>query len=253
MNCESVIQSLGFRCQPVSEDVLYVESPLTMVFDGAMIGAYIQNIGRGRIRISDNADTMFTAMTWGVNPHPKTSQKISRLANEGGISLSDQGELYVTGNEDATPFLLANFIETSVRIGHVFNQAKPVPTSKFERKIVKAVKSEFGNRMKRNASVTGASGHQLTFPIALDLGSQRQQLIQTVPTLGSGGSNWRSIYQTVGKMADLRNSGTHCRRVVILEPSTDPAETDKARNALVEFASVISYQSTEQIRRSLAA
>lgn len=253
MNCENVIQSLGFRCQAVSDDVLYVESPLTMVFDGSMVGAYIQDIGRGRIRISDNADTMFTAMCWGMNPHPKTSKKISRLATESGISLSDRGELYVTGNEEATAFLLASFIEASVRIGHVFNQTKPIPTSKFERKIAKVVKSHFGDRMKRNATIMGASGHQLTFPFALDFGSQRQQVIQTVPILGSGNQNWRSIYQTVGKMADLKNSSIQCRRVVILEPSPDATETDKARNALVEFASVISYQSAEQIQRSLAA
>ena len=39
MNCTLIGAQLGFKCKPVADGLVYLESPLTLPFDGNLIGA----------------------------------------------------------------------------------------------------------------------------------------------------------------------------------------------------------------------
>lgn len=240
MNCTQISTQLGFRCKPIRDGLMYVQSPIALAFDGLLIGAYVQDIGRGLVRISDNADTLFTAMTHGIAPNAKRAKTFSAIAQQSGISLSDNGELHATCPEDQAGFYMARFIEAAARIGNACDDQLVVPVSKFERKVGDILAKRFKNRLRRNFSLVGASGHQLAFPFVLYPGTAEQMIIQTISSGRGGKPNWASIYGATGKLGDLKNSGDLTRRTVILQ-NGDPDAIEQATIALAENASIIVY------------
>lgn len=252
MNCQEISAQLGFRCQPLSEGLLYVESPLSLSFDGLLIGAYVQEIGRGLVRITDNADIMFCAATHGLKPHAKRADKIAAMAASAGLLFSDDGELHAVCPTEHAGFYLARFIETASRLGDMCDEALIIKESRFERLIGGQLDAAFGKRIKRRVSLVGASGHQLEFPFVLDAGSAGQTIIQTIGVSRQGNPNWPSVYGTVGKMGDLKNAGDKSRRLIVLQ-SGDEQATTQASIALAEHASVVLYKNRDQLMGLLAA
>ena len=252
MNCQDISAQLGFRCQPMADGLLYVESPLALAFDGHLIGAYVQEIGRGLVRITDNADIMFCAATHGLQPHARRAAKMAAMASSAGLEFSDTGELHAVCNREHAGFYLARFIEAAARLGDLCDEALTPRQSKFERLVGGQLAAAFGRRLKRRVNLLGASGHQLEFPLVLDAGTAEQAVIQTVSSTRNGQPNWPSVYGAVGKMGDLKNAGDHSKRVVVLQRG-DEIATTQATIALAEHASVIVYENRDQLISLLAA
>lgn len=251
MNCAQIAPSFGFNCRPVNDDILFVESPISLAFDGRLIGAYVQSIGNGNIRISDNADTIFTALTHDISITANKAKKLSEIASSCGISLGENGELFASCKEDQVGFFLARLVEAAERIGFLCDGYRPSALSQFEKVIAKDLKYAFEKRIKRNHRLIGASGHQLEFPFVIDVDEFSPICIQTI-ALRDGKANWSSIYQTVGKMTDIKNATETIRRKVILEAGDEQANR-QAAVALAENASVIIYTGRDALITALAA
>lgn len=240
MNCADISRQLGFRCRNISDGLTYIQSPLTLSFDGMAIGAFVQDLGRGLVRISDNSDILFTAMTHGIAADQRRAKRFVEIANRSGISLSENGELHTICSQDQVGFQIARFIEAASRIGDACGDMLDVHIPKFQRKVGRILSKHYKERMRRDFLLVGASGHQLSFPFVLNPGTNRQMVIQTISAGSAGKPNWASIYGTVGKMGDLKNSGTHIKRTVILERGEEES-TQQAMVALAETASIIVY------------
>jgi hypothetical protein len=249
MNCTEVSSAFGLRCTHIRDDLVYLESPISLAFDGNLIGAYVQDIGRGLVRISDNADTLFHAMSAGVAPSVQRGKKLATLATEYQVSLSETGELFVACRKEDTAFYLARFIEAAAFISHACEQWQPAAESKFERVVSRALKISFPNKVKRNFEIRGASGHQLKFPFALDIETDSPQVIQAIGAQNEH-PNWPSVYHTLGKMIDLKNAVPRARRIVVLEQA-DELELSRAATALSECASVIVFSTPQQLATAL--
>ncbi|WP_165676943.1 DUF1828 domain-containing protein [Metapseudomonas otitidis] len=228
-----------------------MESHITLPYDGNLIGAYVQDIGRGRVRISDNADTLFHAMSVGVAPSSGRGKRLATLATEHFVQLSESGELFVACDIKEAPFYLARFLEAAASISNACNQWHTVAESKFEGVIRRALGASFPRQVKRGFQVRGASGHQLKFPFALDAESSSPQVIQPISAQGDH-PFWPSVYHALGKMIDLKNAVPSIRRVVVME-ATNELEISKAATALAECASVIVFSTPEKLARALKA
>lgn len=252
INCTLIGNQLGFKCKPVASGVLYLESPLTLAFDGNLIGAYIQDLGNGKVRISDNADTLFTALTHGLKPTAEKGRKFSALVTEKGLELSDEGEIFKLCTEEQLGFYLARFIEAAEHIGFICDNLLPSPVSKFDKVIGSALKSAYPQQLKTDYRILGASGHQLTLPFAIELDHAPITLIQTV-SAKQGKVDWGTVYRAVGKLLDIKNAHSNLGRVIILEPSSASDNDRKAATALAEAASVIMYTKPQDLIEALAA
>lgn len=80
MNYTHITEAFGLACTHINSGLVYLESPISLSFDGTLIGAYVQDIGQGRVRITDNADTLFHAMTMGVSPNANKAAKLASIA-----------------------------------------------------------------------------------------------------------------------------------------------------------------------------
>jgi len=244
MNCADISRQLGFQCRQISDGLTYIQSPISLSFDGMAIGAFVQDLGRGLVRITDNSDILFTAMTHGIAPDQRRAKKFEEIARRSGISLSENGELHAVCSESETVFQFARFIEAASRIGDACGDMLMVEVPKFQRKVGSILAWRFKDRLRRDGALSGASGHQLTFPFILNPGTARQMVIQTISAGSAGKPNWASIYGAVGKMGDLKNSGDTTRRTVILQLGEDES-TQQAMVALAETSSIIVFDGNE--------
>lgn len=251
MNCTMISSQLGFKCKPVSDSVYYIESPLTLAFDGNLIGAYVQDLGNGNMRISDNADTLFSAMTHGLRPTAAKGRKLAELVEMSGLELSDGGEIFKTCTQDQLPFYLARFVEAAEHVGFACNKLRPSPISRFDRLIETALRGAYQGRLKTDFHIVGASGHQLTFPFAILDEGEDSTVIQTIPTK-NGKVDWSLVYRAVGKMLDIKNAHSGAIRKVILEPG-DEDDNRKAATALTDAAEVLIYTGTNHLLEQMAA
>jgi len=251
MNCTLISSQLGFKCKPVTDDVFYLESPLTLAFDGNLIGAYVQNLGNGNVRISDNADTLFAAITHGVKPSAAKGKKLAGLVEMSGLELSDDGEIFKACREDQLAYYLARFIEAAEHVGFACNKLRPSPVSRFDQVVATALRSAFPGSLRSDFHILGASGHQLTLPFALTGEDRETTLIQTIPTK-QGKVDWSLVYRAVGKMLDIKNAHSNTRRKVVLEPG-DEDESRKAATALADAAEIIIYTGPAHLIEALAA
>lgn len=251
MNCEQLKQAFGLRCTHISDDVSYLETGLSLPHYGTMVGGYVQDIGRGRIRISDNADTLFEAMTLGVKPSHKRAKTIDKLASQFGVQISDAGEICVYCDEADAAYFFSRYIEAAYTIGSATLEWHPEVATEFERHIASILCGRLKKRVKRGFQVHGASGHQLRFHFAIDPGEPGMSLVQTISTQENG-PNWTSVYSTSGKMIDVKNASPDIRRIVVLEPSAS-IELQRARTVLAETAKVVVFEGPDQLLRQFAA
>ncbi|MFF7706035.1 DUF1828 domain-containing protein [Pseudomonas sp. NPDC007930] len=249
MNCADIGQAFGLTCTQLGDGLVYLESPIAIAFDGNLIGAYVQDIGRGRVRISDNADTLFNAMAIGVVPSLPRGKRLAAIAQQYQVSLSEAGELFTACDVEQAGFYLARFIEAAAFLSQACEQWQPAVESKFERVVGNALKAAFPGELKRNFEVRGASGHQLKFQFALNTESDAPQIIQAIGAQGDQ-PNWPSVYHTLGKMLDLKNAIPMARRVVVLQ-AAEAQEVSKAATALSECASVLVFSTAEQLAADL--
>lgn len=218
---------------------------------GNALGGYVQELGHGRVRISDNADTLFEAISCGVEHSPSRVEKILMLAKNFDVTVSDAGEIAVACTESELPYYFTRFIEALFAIGSATLDWHPKTHHLFRKNVGQILVRRFGNRIVNGFKTTGGSGHQLSFHFLMDELASRPCVIHTVAAQ-DGNADWNGVYGTLGKMIDLKNSGNNFRRLVVIEPCrTD--ELAKASTALAETADVIALSSESILIKSLAA
>ncbi|MBE0508968.1 MAG: DUF1828 domain-containing protein [Marinospirillum sp.] len=243
---------LNLQCKPVTEGTVFLQSPLTQAFDSSCIGVYVQELQNNRYRISDNADTLFNALTSGITSNPRRSRQLQDIIERNQVQLSEQGEIHCSCSLDELSWQLARMLDAITCIGQLCSDWIPLPTettTRFDRQLGAALKTRFGQQLKSSYSHYGASGHELNFPFALEQDNSIR-LIQTVAS-SKNQINWEKVYHTIGKMSDLRNAAPQIPRYVVIEPATDATETQKAILALTDCAHVILYQDTDQLAEAL--
>ncbi|QYM66676.1 hypothetical protein K1X80_16600 [Pseudomonas sp. So3.2b] len=157
---------------------------------------------------------IFNAMTVGIQPTATLGRKLSVIAMEKHVHLSDDGELSVACDEAEAPFYLTQLIDAAAAISYHCSQWEVASESRFEQLISAALRKTFPGKVKRYYSITGASGHQFKLPFAIDVDKAEIQVVQTISTVGDA-PYWSSVYQALGKMIDVKNAISGIRRTVI--------------------------------------
>src|SRR5690606_8146367 len=69
------------------------------------------------------------------------------------------------------------------------------------------------------ARLTGASGHQIEFPLGIRIGNDFVRAIQTIGVAENGHMDWNFIYQSFGKLNDLKRASSENidNRLVVIE------------------------------------
>lgn len=117
MTQEQLSSLFNLDCKQLKEELFYIQSPMTLAFDGSHLGAYLEDLGNNRYRISDNAETLFIAMAAGIKLTNKRSQELKQHFQNREPGLSPQGELFVVAELDELTYYLARFFDAQALIG----------------------------------------------------------------------------------------------------------------------------------------
>ncbi|WP_114418816.1 DUF1828 domain-containing protein [Marinospirillum perlucidum] len=125
MNLDELPISFGFQSHPISEDLIYLETTMSLAFDGRCLGFYLEDLGRERYRLSDNAETLFMALSQGYQPASKDHKEMQTLVEKQQLLLSEQGEIYQVTAAGELSFYLARMLETQFALSHYCLQKMP--------------------------------------------------------------------------------------------------------------------------------
>lgn len=245
MNCESVISKLGFSCRPLGGGALRVWSPFTYAGDGERIGFYVEETRTG-YRVTDNCEAMMQATATGMNVTPGRINAIRKAAGAEGC-LSEGGEIEKFVSEADIGLGMAAVLNTALAVSHIRTQWTPrFRAESFARDVEVVLEATLAGGVLKKLSVTGASGHQLEFPLAVRDGLQLIY-VQPVPATDDDTVDWRRVYEGWGRMTDLRNAQiAESGRLVVLQDAANDAEIKNAIGILADSAPVVLFSNLRQ-------
>lgn len=237
MNHDAIATALCGRYVPLAEGSGYLESNWTFPHDGTLIGAYIMEAESGRVRITDEGDTVFNAAVAGADVTYSRAARYRALAEQFGLTFGDDGAITTTCSLDELPYAIARYMQAAGSIAQASLKHRPKDNERFERIVGTLLEAKFGNRVTRRPEVVGISGHQLRFPFGLDMAGPNPALIQTI-SADEDKTSWKSVYEAGGKFSDIRSARPTLRLIAILESATD---TEKAGRYFADTADVVVY------------
>ncbi|MBA3774796.1 MAG: DUF1828 domain-containing protein [Ramlibacter sp.] len=252
MNCQGVISKLGFRCRDLGADTLRVWSPFSYGNDGERIGLYVEKQRNG-YRVTDNCEALMHASSMGVSLSENKVNAVRR-ATGFGVSISDGGEITAFVSEDDLGQGLASVLNASLAVSHLEGQWSPrARASSFANRVAGVLENSLGEKLLRNVTVTGASGHQLEFLLAVQ---SRAGLtyVQPIAATEDNTVDWKNVYAGWGRLTDLKKAkiaGTS--RVAVIEEAVNDAEMDNATAILADTASVVNFSKLREWAHRIAA
>jgi hypothetical protein len=253
MNCSELIDSINYSCQQMSDGVTYISSPFSMGYDPETIGAFVLNKGGGRLYVTDDGNQLFTAHTHGLSLNKSKVERMSEILSRYGVSITETGEVAGWCDESSIREFLPRYLEASIRLSdEVWEMFSGTPRT-FEDKVAELLEVSLPRRVKRDAILVGASGHQLSFPFVIDFGTPAQKVVQTIAANKGKQPRWSLVMQTLGKLVDLKAVDDGAQAFVVLEPSHNAETVRQVRSALVDYASVMELREQSKLIERLAA
>ena len=251
MNCQSLLSNIGFECKKLDADTLRIWSPFSYGSDGELIGVYVEKRG-DRYHVSDNAEALMHASAMGVKLTDKRVDAVRR-ATVGEVQISRGGVISATVEDARVHEGVVAVLNAALAVGHFETAWAPrVRSESFAKLVGDILEAELGERLLRDVSVTGASGHQLELPFAIN---GRAELIYIQPVAAEDERiNWTNVYSGFGKMTDLKNAGAESgARVVVIEDAPADTEMPKAISLLAMSSTVVQVPKLRQWAQRHAA
>lgn len=239
MNHEFVAKALCGRYVKLAEGAGYLESNLTMPEDGALIGAYVRDLGNDEFLLTDDGDITFSAAVGGAEITRSRAKRYAEIAAAHGLEMAPDGTMRARCDAGQLAYILANFVQAAHEIAVLGVKHRPKDSTRFERLVGAALDSNYRGRIQRKPVVTGISGHQLQFPYGLDMETVKPVLIQPVAGDGDGRVSWKNVYEAGGKFADVRGARADVRLIAVMEDARDAAH---ARRYFADKADVVVYE-----------
>lgn len=243
MNCQSLLSDIGFECMSLDAETLRVWSPFSYGSDGEHVGVYVEKRGN-RVHVTDNAEALMHASAMGIKITDSRVDAVRRAAS--AVNISRGGVISTTVDDSEVHEGVVAVLNAALAVGHFETAWAPrVRAESFAKIVGDILEAELGGRLLRDVQVTGASGHQLELPFAIQ---SKAELIYLQPVAADDDRvNWNNVYSGFGKMTDLKNAGAESgARVVVLEDAPGDPEMSKAISLLAMSATVVQFPKLRQ-------
>ncbi|AFL73806.1 DUF1828 domain-containing protein [Thiocystis violascens] len=226
----------GYVCRPVADTLTQVITPFTYGHDSQSITFFVDAHAR-RWRLSDHGNAAYHAEAHGCRLTQKRWERLQAMLT-GAVTLTPRWELRAeTDRREQLPALAADLVAAALRLT-ADEMTLKAPGMGFTHRIEAILAPLAGERLRRGARLTGASGHRLEIPFAINAPILR--LVQPV-SASHDDLDWSAIYRIYGKLADIKQAGPDdTARFVILD---DAGETDPggALTLLSDVAAVLPF------------
>jgi hypothetical protein len=224
-------------------ETLRIWSPFSYGSDGEHVGVYVEKRGN-RVHVTDNAEALMHAASMGIKITDRRIDAVRRAAAD--VNISPGGTISTTVDDSEVHEGVVAVLNAALAVGHFETAWAPrMRAESFTKVVADILEAELGERLLRDVQVTGASGHQLELPFAIQ---SRADLIYLQPVAADDDRvNWTNVYSGFGKMTDLKNAGAEGgARVVVLEDAPGDPEMAKAISLLAMSATVVQFPKLRQ-------
>lgn len=241
MNCETLLENLGYECEPAGED-LRVYTPFTY-WDGAVIRFFAEPNGR-RVRLTDHGDSLMHAEASGIKITPKRLEFIRYIAG-GEATVSNRGEIFAMAEAGEIGDAVGDLLNAILTVSHMgLRWRPPIPRPSFREEVDRLLSPRLGERLQRNTAVTGASGHQYEIPFTIQTADE-YRFVETV-AWGEERATWTPVMHAYAEMADIAHAGAApSSRFIILDDDADPEVVGSAVTFLAETSTVLPFSESE--------
>lgn len=252
MNCTDTLASMGFKCAEVSENMIRVWSPFTYGNDGEIVGFYVETTGTDKYRVTDGAESLRHASSLGINLGRNRLDALRAIAGPRAL-VSSGGEISATADQSSLTEAIAAVLNAALAVSHLeFRWLPRASYETFTAEVGERLESALAGRVKKNVTVTGASGHQIEIPFAV-IAQDRDTYVQPVG-YGDGRVKWDTVYRAFGKMVDLKNvDAAQDQRVIVVDDRNTHEDLGQSITFLSESATVVRYSGIERWLARVAA
>jgi len=240
MNCAKLLDRMGYDCSPLGDAGWCVHTPFLYSGDGEMIRLFVRDLPGGRVRIYDGGDAVMHAEVHGSKISRPRMEKIRRMLRA-PVTLDEREEIGATCAVQDIPLIMPMVIDATLAVSHLETLWRPrKDRNQFIGEIEGALRPLAGEKLKRNVRVTGMSGHQIEFPLAISNAGQ-DRYIDAVSWNGEQ-LDWGSAYRVFGKMMDVDWTGMEERsHMVIVEDVEDNSQSQQVITFLARCAPVFKF------------
>lgn len=257
MNCELFSSITSWSCAPVGRNSLQVYAPLTLGQDGQHVSFYVMEDVPGRFYLTDAHSTIQHAIDQGARPSLPRLQKIAKTPGAHFARIALDGEITAEGSQSELKLALWDALRLAMAISD--NEVNWLPKSRQERfatQVAKSLKAVLPpGSVVTKPKMTGSSGHQIEFPFGVRLPNGVVRAIQPIGTSDDHKVDWGYVYQSFGKLSDLKRASPKNadNRVVVMETGASQEEFGRAATVLSESARVILFADTKDFANQLMA
>lgn len=253
MPLETVQNMTTWEPVQTSSNALTLASPFNFGEDGARITFTVLFPTEDSFFLTDFAEHIMLADSFGIK---FGRGKVNQLNQTHGVKFAqfnEDGEIWAAGKNEDLQFALFDAAKLALSLSFRYQRWLPkFNTIRFKAMVGKVLRNYLqADKVKTDWAITGASGHTIKFPFAVEAKDGSHTLISTI-ALNDEKIDWATIYQTHGRLYDVKNIDDLDRRVVIMEYPANNQEFDRAASFLADVASIRTLEASHKWAKSLA-
>lgn len=231
MNCQTIIQTLGYHYTPLDTGV-HITTPVTF-YDGEPINFYLIEQA-DRIKITDDSDTLFKFVADGYDMSHRWA-KINSIIEQSGLQ-NTNGEIHATAPQKDSWKLVTAFIDCANAITEYEKKLQASATANaFIDDVAKQLETK--GQLEYAPHITGGSQTDYQFDF-----KQNDTYIDAI-ALHTNATN-----SELRKLLDIRLNNPQIDVMVILDDTNKSLQkTQQETLILNEFASVTTYSNLKNI------
>ncbi|OZI33040.1 DUF1828 domain-containing protein [Bordetella genomosp. 1] len=241
------LEASGWTVRAAGEGAIRAIAPMTLGLDGQHAAFYIAYPGDATFHLTDAAETAMHAATYGIELPAK---RIELLNQTPGVSLAhfdESGAIVASGPIDQLQEALWDAVKLAMALS--FSCAKWMPKFsrlRFRAQVGRTLVEALGMpRIVKGARTRGSSGHAADFAFGVRAEqSNALTFIEPIALKAGKKVDWTQVYQTHGKMSDVKMADARNARLVILEDGASAEEFKKAVAILEQSATVRTLNKT---------
>lgn len=251
MNCAEIISRLGYECAPRPNSGARIFSPFTFA-DGTHIGVYVEPISGDEVVVTDHGDAFMHLSSQGARVTERRIQWAMRHCAPAIVS--EGGAIQMVARLENVGEAVAAVLDASLRISHQQPEWTPsIAQERFTEIVAREIEAVAPNRVQRDVTAIGISGHQLEFPLGIKLPDETIAYIQPIAA-DNGRLNWGVVQRATGKMVDLQQTGLPSDlRLVVIDDEAAHTEAPRAITLLSTNATVLPFSMRQEWRQRFAA
>lgn len=235
------LEASGWTVMAAGERTIRAIAPMTLGLDGQHAAFYIAHPDPDSFYLTDAGETAMHAAVYGIELVPK---RLETLNQTPGVTLADfdeYGAIVASGPQSQLQEALWDAVKLAMALS--FQSGKWMPKFsrlRFRAQVGRTLTEALGaKRLLKGARAHGSSGHAADFAFAVQAETDSSlTYIEPIALKAGKKMDWTQVYQTHGKMSDVKMADARNRRMVILEDGASAEEFKKA-TAILEQSSTV--------------